>query len=93
MSNDPRDFRRQLKQFIVRRLRLERVDPDGIADEAPLFGRGRDGLDLDSIDLLELVVGLEKEYGLKIADVAEGRKALSSVADLAEYLAARRGTA
>jgi acyl carrier protein len=91
MSADMSPLRRQLKEFIVRRLRLERVDPDSIADDAPLFGRGQDGLDLDSIDLLELVVGLEKEYGLKIADVAEGRRALASVASLAEYVGRRGG--
>lgn len=93
MSVDSTQLRRQLKEFIVRRLRLARVDPAGIADDAPLFGRGQRGLDLDSIDLLELVVGLEKEYGLKIADVAEGRKALASVASLAAYVSDHRGTA
>jgi acyl carrier protein len=76
-----------LKRFIVRRLRLDQVDPESIADEAPLVGGG---LNLDSIDLLELVVGLETEYGVKIADVAEGRAALSSVKSLAAFLAARR---
>ncbi len=76
-----------LKRFIVRRLRLDQVEPESIADEAPLVGGG---LNLDSIDLLELVVGLEKEYGVKIADVTEGRTALASVQSLAEFLAARR---
>ena len=80
----------ELKQFIVRRLHLEQVDPGAIKDDAPLVGGG---LDLDSIDLLELVVGLEKEYGVKIADVAEGRRILSSVASLAEYVASKRGSA
>ena len=91
MPADESVLRRQLKQFIVRRLRLERVDPETIADDAALFGRGDGGLDLDSIDLLELVVGLEKEYGLKIADVAEGRRALASVASLAGYVGRRGG--
>ncbi len=81
-------LRKELKQFIVRRLRLDRVAPESIADDAPLVGGG---LDLDSIDLLELVVGLEKEYGLKIADVAEGRRALASVNSLAEFVGSRRG--
>ena len=80
----------EMKRFIVRRLRLEQIDPDRIQDDAPLVGGG---LDLDSIDLLELVVGLEKEYGLKIADVAEGRRILTSVKTLVEFVAEKRGIA
>ncbi len=87
MACDPGALHEDLKRFIVRRLRLESVDPGTIADTMPLVGGG---LDLDSIDLLELVVGLEKEYGSTIADVAEGRRALASVASLAEYVAAKR---
>jgi acyl carrier protein len=90
MSADNHGLHRELKQFIVRRLRLEQVDPDSIRDDAPLVGGG---LDLDSIDLLELVVGLEKEYRLKIADVAEGRRILKSIDSLAEFVAAKRGGA
>lgn len=94
MSDHRHQLRHQLKEFIVRRLRLEKIEPASIADDAPLFGGGSgNGLDLDSIDLLELVVGLEKEYGLKIVDVAEGRRALASVASLADYVTARQGAA
>jgi acyl carrier protein len=88
MGVNHRELRQDLKRFIVRRLRLEQVRPEAIEDEAPLAGGG---LDLDSIDLLELVVGLEKEYGLRITDVAEGRRALASVASLAEFVTSRRG--
>ena len=87
MSGNHAGLRRELKKFIVRRLRLEQIDPDSIRDDQPLT---QGGLDLDSIDLLELVVGIEKEYGLKIADVAQSRRALASVASLAEFVAARR---
>jgi acyl carrier protein len=90
MGVDHRRLRQELKRFIVRRLRLAQVRPEAIQDEAPLAGGG---LDLDSIDLLELVVGLEKEYGLKITDVAEGRRALASVTSLAEFVTSRRGAA
>ena len=87
MSGKNHGLHSELKRFIVRRLRLEQVDPDSIQDDALLVGGG---LDLDSIDILELVVGLEKEYGIKVADVAEGKRALASVASLADYIAARR---
>jgi acyl carrier protein len=90
MSANNDGLHKELKRFIVRRLRLDRVDPDSIADDAPLSAGG---MALDSIDLLELVVGLEKEYGLKIADVAEGRRILTSVRSLAESVAAKRGDA
>ena len=90
MSGNNHGLTSELKRFIVRRLRLEQVDPESIEDGAPLVGGG---LDLDSIDLLELVVGLEKEYGLKIADVAEGRRILTSVRSLAEFVAGQRGDA
>ena len=90
MSGHNHGLHAELKRFIVRRLRLETVDPETIRDDAPLVGGG---LDLDSIDLLELVVGLEKEYGLKIADVAEGRRILSSVESLAQFMAGQRGDA
>ena len=86
--NDTRPaLQRELKEFIVRRLRLETVSPESIADDSALVGGG---LDLDSIDLLELVVGLEKEYGITVTDVAEGRRALASLATLADFVAARR---
>jgi len=90
MAANPESLHLELKRFIVRRLRLEHVAPASIEDDAPLVGGG---LDLDSIDLLELVVGLEKEYGVKIPDVAEGRRALASVRTLAEYVASRRSSA
>ena len=88
MSGNHAGLRRELKQFIVRRLRLDQIDPDSIRDDQSLT---QGGLDLDSIDLLELVVGIEKEYGLRITDVAESRRALASVASLAAFVAARRG--
>ncbi len=70
----------RLKQLIVATLKLEDVTPEAIADDAPLIGSG---LSLDSIDALELVVAVEKEFGVKIASSEESRAALASVAHLA----------
>lgn len=81
---DPLFFR--LKQLIVDTLKLEDVPATEIADDEPLIGAG---LNLDSIDALELVVRLEKEFGIKIANSEEARAALASVARLADYIRAR----
>jgi acyl carrier protein len=82
--SDPLNFR--LKQLIVATLKLDDVDPLSLADDAPLIGAG---LNLDSIDALELVVAIEREFGVKIASSEESRAALASVAGLAAYLRAQ----
>ncbi len=82
--SDPLTLR--LKQLVVTTLKLEDVNPADMADDEPLIGSG---LNLDSIDALELVVTLEKEFGIKIASSEESRQALASIAHLAEYVRAR----
>jgi len=79
----------ELKAQIIESLNLQDITPDQIEDDAPLFGAG---LGLDSIDALELVVMLEKNYGIVIKDIEEGRPAFRSVRTLAEFIAARRST-
>ncbi|MDR1417498.1 MAG: phosphopantetheine-binding protein [Prevotellaceae bacterium] len=77
----------QLKQEIIKVLNLEDVKPETIADDAPLFG---DGLGLDSIDALELIVLMEKTYGIKLEDPARGREIFKSIRVMAEYIHANR---
>ncbi|HXT20514.1 MAG TPA: phosphopantetheine-binding protein [Thermoanaerobaculia bacterium] len=79
-------LKQQIKQLIVERLKLE-VEPTAIEDAQPLFG---DGLGLDSIDALELVLGIEQAFGVKIEDEEMGEQALSSVNALADFVAAKR---
>ena len=79
-------LKEQIKQLIVTRLKLE-IEPASIENAAPLFGEG--GLGLDSIDALELVLGVEQEFGVKIEDQEMGSQALSSVDSLAEFVAAK----
>ena len=85
--NDSSALKQQIKQLIVERLKLE-VEPAAIEDAQPLFG---DGLGLDSIDALELVLGIEQAFGVKIEDEEMGEQALSSVNALADFVAAKRG--
>ena len=89
-ENLPHDNRAQLmadlKSMIVETLNLDDVDPGDIDDNESLFGSK---LDLDSIDALELVVGLEKKYQIKIGSSEESKIALKSVSTLADLISAR----
>ena len=76
-------LKEQLKQQIIQFLNLTDLTPADIKDEEPLFG---DGLGLDSIDSLELVVLLKREYGITIQDPREGRKILVDVNTMADYI-------
>jgi acyl carrier protein len=86
MSDDAA-LREELKCLIVERLRLEGLTPEGIADDMPLFG---DGLGLDSVDALELVVGLEQKYGIPIKSHEVDRSIFMSVATLARFVETAR---
>jgi len=77
----------QLKAQIIEQLNLEDVEPEDIDPEESLFG---EGLGLDSIDALELIVLLEKEYGIKIENPKEGQKIFFSVQSMAEYIQAHK---
>ncbi len=77
----------RLKQIIVETLNLDDVVPEEIANDEPLF---ETGLGLDSIDVLELVVRIEKEYQVKIENSEAAKQALQSVNSLATYIEAAR---
>jgi len=77
----------QLKKLIIERLKLEEVAPEDIGTDDPLFG---EGLGLDSIDALELVLGLEKEYGVIIPDAEVGQRVFQSVRTIAQFVIANR---
>lgn len=76
-----------LKAEIIEALNLEDLTPADIDTDAPLFG---EGLGLDSIDALELIVLLEKRYGIKLADPKQGREIFRSVGSMAEFIASAR---
>ena len=76
-----------IKEILVNDLKIQGVKPEDIADNEALFG---DGLGLDSLDAVELVVLVQKHFGVQIADMEEGRKAFGSVQTLAEYIQEHR---
>lgn len=77
----------KLKQEIIEVLNLEDLTPADIDADAPLFG---EGLGLDSIDALELIVLLERNYCIKLKDAAEGKEVFKSVSVMADYIEAHR---
>ena len=80
-------LKQELKEKIIDVLNLEDITIDEIQDNDPLFG---DGLGLDSIDALELIVLLDKEYGIKLADPKQGKEIFESVATMAQFIADNR---
>ncbi|MDC7994691.1 phosphopantetheine-binding protein [Altibacter sp. HG106] len=80
-------LKQELKEKIIEQLNLEDVSMEEIEDNDPLFG---DGLGLDSIDALELIVMLDKDYGIKLSDPKEGKKIFQSVEVMATYIEEHR---
>lgn len=77
----------ELKTKIIEALKLVDLKPEDIDADAPLFG---EGLGLDSIDALELMLLLEKNYGIKLKNPAEGKEVFKSVRTMAEYIKANQ---
>lgn len=81
------DLRRELKRSIIEQLNLEELEVEDIENDLPLFG---DGLGLDSIDALELIVLLEKDYGIKLTEPEQAKNIFVSVNKMAEFIEAER---
>jgi len=81
------ELKQTLKKQIIEFLNLTSLKPDDIKDDEPLFG---EGLGLDSIDSLELIVLLNREYGILIKDPKEGRKVLVDVNTMVDYIEQHR---
>lgn len=80
-------LKQQLKEQIIQFLNLTNLKPEDIKDDEPLFG---EGLGLDSIDSIELIVLLSREYGITIEDPKEGRKVLVDVNTMVDYISKHR---
>lgn len=77
------EIRKKLKELLVENLSLEDVSPEEIKDDEILFG---EGLGLDSLDAVEIVVLLQRNFGLEVKDMKEGRKIFYSIDTLANYV-------
>lgn len=81
------ELTKELKEEIIEALNLEEMTLEDIDENDALFG---DGLGLDSIDALELIVLLDKKYGIKLANPAEGKAIFKSIATIADYVSKNR---
>lgn len=81
------ELKQQIKDMIVRDLKLQGVEANDIKDDDPLF---EEGLGLDSLDAVELVVLVQKHFGVQIEDMDEGQAAFRSVNSLAQFIDERR---
>ena len=86
-DNKMEQLKNQLKEQIIETLNLEEILITNIDDNAPLFG---EGLGLDSIDALELIVLLEREYGIKLANPQEGKEVFKSINVMVDYITKNR---
>lgn len=80
-------LKQELKKKIIEALNLEDINIEDVNDNDTLFG---DGLGLDSIDALELIVMLDKDYGIKLTDPKEGKTIFQSIETMATYITANR---
>lgn len=74
----------EIKEKLIEALHLDQVTPQDIDADAPLFGE--DGIGLDSIDALEIIVMLEKNYGIRLKNVSEGKEIFKTIRSIAEYV-------
>ena len=74
----------QIKVELIKALHLDDMKPEDLDADAPLFGEG--GIGLDSIDALEIIVMLEKNYGIRLSNVSEGKAIFKSIRSIAEYV-------
>lgn len=81
------ELKQELKEKIIDILNLEDLSPSDIEDNDALFG---DGLGLDSIDALELIVMLDKDFGIQLNDPKKGKEIFKSISVLADYIAEHR---
>lgn len=81
------ELKYELKEKIIDALRLDDLVPEDIEDDAPIF---KEGLGLDSIDALELMLLMEKNYGIRLSNPSEGKQVFKSITTMAEYVSAHR---
>ena len=85
MPTPTEDLKLEIKKLIMSTLAIEDIDPDDVDDEKPLFG-GDNALTLDSVDAIEIIMAIQRTYGIRIADQNIARQVISSINSIAEFI-------
>ncbi len=89
MKKNLEEIKKELKDLLVESLSLEDIEPQEIGDDEPLFEE--DGVGLDSLDGVEVVVMLQRNYGLDVKDMQKGKEIFQSINTLADYVVKNAG--
>ena len=91
-AKDPGELRLEIKLLIMETLSINDVDPNDVDNEKPLFGGGNN-LTLDSVDAIEIIMAIQRKYGIRITDQSIARQVIRSVNSIAEFLIAEQSKA
>ena len=85
MLEPTNDLKREIKILIMDTLSINHIDPDEIDNDEPLFG-GSNKLTLDSVDAIEIIMAIQRTYGIRIADQHAARQVISSINSIARFI-------
>jgi acyl carrier protein len=85
MSKSTEELKLEIKRLIMSTLSIEGISPDEVDDEKPLFG-GNNALTLDSVDAIEIIMAIQRTYGIRIADQNLARQVISSISSIALFI-------
>ena len=89
MTIPTEDLKLEIKKLIMTTLAIDDVNPDDVDDEKPLFG-GDNALTLDSVDAIEIIMAIQRNYGIRIADQNLAREVVRSVNSIAQFITDQR---
>ena len=89
MTIPTEDLKLEIKKLIMTTLAIEDVNPDDVDDEKPLFG-GDNALTLDSVDAIEIIMAIQRNYGIRIADQNLAREVVRSINSIAQFITEQR---
>lgn len=89
MPKTAEELKLEIKELIMRTLAITDIDPNDVDDEKPLFG-GDNPLTLDSVDAIEIIMAIQRNYGIRVTDQSHARQVISSINSIARFIAGQQ---